>query len=58
VCENPYLACLVTLQPIIRYELDASIIFSDILVIPRALGMEVTMEEKKGKILTLIANLN
>ena len=48
MCENPYLACLVTLQPIQRYSLDASIIFSDILVIPRALGLEVVMEDKKG----------
>ncbi|KAJ3569347.1 hypothetical protein NP233_g5110 [Leucocoprinus birnbaumii] len=45
VCRTPELATLVTLQPIERYTglLDASIIFSDILVIPQAMGMEVQM---------------
>ncbi|KAJ3218332.1 hypothetical protein HDU67_006104 [Dinochytrium kinnereticum] len=50
ICRNPELACEVTLQPITRYSglLDASIIFSDILVVPQALGMEVQMLEKQG----------
>lgn len=44
VCRTPELACEVTLQPLRRFEhLDASIIFSDILVIPQALGMTVEM---------------
>lgn len=43
VCETPSLACEVTLMPIRRFELDAAIIFSDILVIPQALGMTVEM---------------
>jgi len=45
ICRTPELACEVTLQPIRRYAglLDASIIFSDILVIPQAMGMEVLM---------------
>lgn len=43
ICQNPSLACEVTLMPIRRYDLDASIIFSDILVIPQALGMVVEM---------------
>ena len=43
MCENPELACKVTLMPIERYELDAAIIFSDILVIPQALGLSVEM---------------
>ncbi|KAL2919848.1 Uroporphyrinogen decarboxylase in heme biosynthesis [Polyrhizophydium stewartii] len=50
ICRTPELACTVTLQPIDRYAglLDASIIFSDILVVPQALGLEVQMLESKG----------
>jgi uroporphyrinogen decarboxylase len=45
ICRSPPLATEITLQPIRRYTglLDASIIFSDILVIPQAMGMEVVM---------------
>ncbi|KAF5393930.1 hypothetical protein D9757_000330 [Collybiopsis confluens] len=45
ICRTPHLATEITLQPIRRYSglVDASIIFSDILVIPQALGMEVLM---------------
>lgn len=43
VCQTPALACQVTLQPIERFDLDASIIFSDILVIPQAMGLKVEM---------------
>lgn len=50
VCRTPELACKVTLQPIDRFDLDASIIFSDILVIPQALGMEVQMIKGKGPV--------
>ncbi|KAG0656750.1 Uroporphyrinogen decarboxylase in heme biosynthesis [Rhodotorula mucilaginosa] len=50
VCRTPSLACEVTLQPIRRYEglLDASIIFSDILVVPQAMGMQVEMLPGSG----------
>jgi uroporphyrinogen decarboxylase len=50
VCRTPELACAVTLQPIDRYAglLDASIIFSDILVVPQAMGLEVQMIPGKG----------
>ncbi|CAG8563173.1 8829_t:CDS:2 [Paraglomus occultum] len=49
ICRTPSLATLVTLQPIDRYPtLDAAIIFSDILVIPQALGLEVEMIPGKG----------
>lgn len=44
ICQTPELACEVTLMPIKRYHLDAAIIFSDILVIPQALGMTVEMK--------------
>jgi uroporphyrinogen decarboxylase len=48
ICRTPEFACEITLQPIKRFDLDASIIFSDILVIPQAMGMEVIMEPGKG----------
>ncbi|KAI8939881.1 Uroporphyrinogen decarboxylase in heme biosynthesis, variant 2 [Plenodomus lindquistii] len=49
-CRSPEIASTLTLQPIERYEglIDAAIIFSDILVIPQAMGMEVIMVDKKG----------
>ncbi len=46
--QTPELACEITLQPIDQIGVDAAIIFSDILVIPQAMGLEVLMEEGKG----------
>ncbi|KJZ71212.1 Uroporphyrinogen decarboxylase [Hirsutella minnesotensis 3608] len=49
-CRDPEVASTLTLQPVERYAglIDAAIIFSDILVIPQALGMQVEMVDKKG----------
>jgi uroporphyrinogen decarboxylase len=49
--QTPELACAITLQPVDQVGVDAAIIFSDILVIPQAMGMEVLMEEGKGPLL-------
>ena len=48
LCYSPKDAALVTLQPLERFPLDGAIIFSDILVIPDALGQKVTFIEGKG----------
>jgi uroporphyrinogen decarboxylase len=48
LCYNPQLACEVTLQPIKRFEFDSAIIFSDILVIPDALGIKVDFVKNHG----------
>ncbi len=48
LCYNPLMAAEVTLQPIKRFDLDAAIIFSDILIIPHSLGLEVSFEKDMG----------
>ena len=48
LCKNPRLACEVTLQPLARYELDAAILFSDILTVPDAMGLGLYFAEGEG----------
>ena len=48
LCYNPDLAAEVTMQPVERFDLDAAIIFSDILVVPQALGIGLRFEEGEG----------
>lgn len=50
-CQKPELATEITLQPIDQVGVDAAIIFSDILVIPQAMGLEVQLVENKGPLL-------
>src|SRR6266436_8532099 len=48
LCKTPSLAAEVTLQPIQRFPLDAAILFSDILIIPDAMGLALHFETGEG----------
>ncbi|GGD76388.1 uroporphyrinogen decarboxylase [Lacimicrobium alkaliphilum] len=48
LCKNPELACEVTMQPLRRFDLDAAILFSDILTIPDAMGLGLYFETGEG----------
>ena len=51
LCADPKLAAKVTLQPLRRFDLDAAIIFADILLIPKALGQHLAFQEGEGPVL-------
>jgi uroporphyrinogen decarboxylase len=55
-CMNPDMATEITLQPIRRYGMDAAILFSDILVLPWALGQDLRFAEGEGPLMTPIRN--
>lgn len=57
LCYNPDFAKEVTLQPIRRFNMDAAILFSDILVIPHALGQDLAFKVGEGPVLTPVNNL-
>ncbi|MGB1182151.1 MAG: uroporphyrinogen decarboxylase family protein, partial [Candidatus Puniceispirillaceae bacterium] len=57
-CLTPEKACEVTLQPIRRYDFDASIIFSDILLVPHAMGREVKFIPGTGPVLEKLSNID
>ena len=50
-CQTPALAAEITLQPVDIVGVDAAILFSDILVVPQAMGLEVQLVESKGPVL-------
>jgi uroporphyrinogen decarboxylase len=50
LCKTPELACKITLQPVDRFPLDAAILFSDILTIPDAMGLGLSVIETKGPV--------
>lgn len=52
LCDSPKLAREVTMQPLRRYDLDAAIVFADILLIARALGSDLAFKDNEGPVLS------
>jgi uroporphyrinogen decarboxylase len=57
LCYQPELAAEVTLQPLRRYDLDAAIVFSDILVVPHAMGLDLRFEEGEGPLVGTVGTM-
>lgn len=57
LCYNPVLAAEVTLQPLRRFDFDAAILFSDILVVPHAMGLSLVFKEGEGPVLETVHEL-
>lgn len=55
LCYSPELAAEVTLQPLRRFDLDAAILFADILVVPQAMGLGLTFAEGEGPVVEKIS---
>src|SRR5262245_20133131 len=52
ICRTPELACEVALQPLRRFDLDAAILFSDLLIPVSALGVDFDIVEKRGPVIS------
>lgn len=57
LCYTPELACEVTLQPLRRFDLDAAILFADILLIPQAMGLDLSFREGEGPVLGTVRDM-
>lgn len=57
LCRSPELAAEVTLQPLKRFDLDAAIVFADILLVPEALGASLSFKENEGPVVSRVRSM-